>query len=74
MSVACESRSSIRGEQAFRFKHILIRESAYSGGSDHALWLDPGIGVPCPLLIQWPDRFYHSSLDGPGRCDPVSRS
>jgi class 3 adenylate cyclase/tetratricopeptide (TPR) repeat protein len=26
-----ESRSSISGEQAFRFKHILIREIAYSG-------------------------------------------
>jgi class 3 adenylate cyclase/tetratricopeptide (TPR) repeat protein len=26
-----ESRSSITGEQAFRFKHILIREIAYSG-------------------------------------------
>ena len=26
-----ESRSSITGEQAFRFKHILIRETAYAG-------------------------------------------
>jgi hypothetical protein len=48
------------------------RETPYSGGSDHALWLDPGIGVPCPMLIQWPDRFYHSSYDTPERCDPRS--
>ena len=44
----------------------------YSGGSDHALWLDPAIGVPCPMLIQWPDRYYHTDLDTPERCDPSS--
>jgi hypothetical protein len=51
---------------------LRARQVRYSGGSDHALWLDPGIGVPCPMLIQWPDRFYHSSLDTPDRCDPDS--
>lgn len=49
-----------------------IAEVPYSGGSDHALWLDPGIGVPCPMLIQWPDRYYHTDLDTPERCDPAS--
>jgi hypothetical protein len=44
----------------------------YSGGSDHAVWIDPAIGVPCPMLIQWPDRYYHSSLDTPERTDPAS--
>jgi class 3 adenylate cyclase/tetratricopeptide (TPR) repeat protein len=34
--VAPEERSSIRGEQAFRFKHVLIREVAYSGLSKSA--------------------------------------
>jgi hypothetical protein len=24
------------------------------------------------MLIQWPDRFYHSSYDTPDRCDPAS--
>ena len=47
-------------------------EVPYSGGSDHAVWLDPAAGVPCPLLIQWPDRYYHSDLDRPERCDPES--
>ncbi len=51
---------------------LRAREVPYSGGSDHAVWLDPGLGVPCPLLIQWPDRWYHSSLDSPERCDPRS--
>src|SRR5204863_223323 len=49
-----------------------LAEVPYSGGSDHALWLDPSAGVPCPMLIQWPDRYYHSNLDTPERCDPDS--
>jgi hypothetical protein len=49
-----------------------IADVPYSGGSDHALWLDPSAGVPCPMLIQWPDRYYHSDLDTPERCDPES--
>ncbi len=49
-----------------------VEEAAYSGGSDHAPWLDPSQGVPCPMLIQWPDRYYHSNLDTPDRCDPES--
>src|SRR5262249_50892127 len=39
-----------------------LADVPYSGGSDHALWLDPAAGVPCPMLIQWPDRYYHSDL------------
>ncbi|MBI5169308.1 MAG: DUF4910 domain-containing protein [Candidatus Eisenbacteria bacterium] len=51
------------------FAHEEVR---YGGGSDHAVWLDPARGVPCGMLIQWPDRYYHSNLDGPERCDPRS--
>ena len=49
-----------------------LGEIGYSGGSDHAVFIDPAIGVPCPMLIQWPDRFYHSSYDTPDRSDPRS--
>jgi hypothetical protein len=49
-----------------------MAEVPYSGGSDHAVFVDPSIGVPCPMLIQWPDRFYHSSHDTPDQCDPDS--
>ena len=35
----------------------------FSGGSDHAILSDPTVGVPTPMLIQWPDRFYHTSAD-----------
>ncbi len=49
-----------------------MAEVPYSGGSDHAALIDPAIGVPCPMLIQWPDRFYHSSHDTADKCDPRS--
>ncbi len=49
-----------------------IAEVPYGGGSDHAVLVDPAIGVPCPMLIQWPDRYYHSSHDTPEKCDPRS--
>lgn len=43
----------------------------FSGGSDHIILSDPTVGVPCPMLIQWPDRFYHTSADTPDRTDPA---
>jgi aminopeptidase YwaD len=42
----------------------------FSGGSDHYVFSDPSVGVPMPMLIQWPDRFYHTSADTPDRVDP----
>jgi hypothetical protein len=37
--------------------------AAFSGGSDHAEFSDSTIGVPCVMLLQWPDLFYHTSMD-----------
>jgi hypothetical protein len=54
------------------FSMTRMAEVPYSGGSDHAVLGDPAVGVPCPALIQWPDRFYHSSHDTPDKCDPRS--
>jgi aminopeptidase-like protein len=42
----------------------------FSGGSDHSVFSDPSVGVPMPMLIQWPDRYYHTSADTPDRVDP----
>jgi hypothetical protein len=47
-------------------------EVPFSGGSDHFILSDPTVGVPTPMLIQWPDRFYHTSADTPDRVDPQS--
>jgi hypothetical protein len=37
--------------------------TGFSGGSDHYVFSDPTVGVPMPMLIQWPDKFYHTSAD-----------
>ena len=47
-------------------------EVPYSGGSDHCVLIDPATGIPCPMLIQWPDRYYHSSHDTPDKTSPAS--
>ena len=47
-------------------------ETPFSGGSDHYVLSDPAVGVPTPMLIQWPDRFYHTAADTPDRTDPHS--
>jgi hypothetical protein len=44
----------------------------FSGGSDHYILADPSVGVPCPMIIQWPDKFYHTSLDTLDKVDPAS--
>ena len=54
------------------FSLARMSEVPFSGGSDHAVFIDPLIGIPCPMLIQWPDRYYHSSHDTPDKCDPAS--
>jgi len=46
-------------------------ENAHTGGSDHAEFVDSTIKVPCVMLLQWPDLFYHSSMD---TIDKVSSS
>src|SRR5262245_11987083 len=49
-----------------------MSEIAYSGGSDHIVFQDHSVDVPCPMLIQWPDRYYHTSHDTPDKTDPAS--
>lgn len=46
----------------------------FSGGSDHYILSDPSVGVPTPMIIQWPDRFYHTSQDTPDKVDPAMLS
>ncbi len=42
----------------------------FSGGSDHYIISDPTIGIPCPMIIQWPDKNYHTTDDSPYNLDP----
>ncbi|HWI52212.1 MAG TPA: M28 family metallopeptidase [Symbiobacteriaceae bacterium] len=67
--VAAESAPlSGSGRKYGLFRHAV---TAFSGGSDHYILSDPTVGVPCPMIIQWPDRFYHTSADTADKCDPA---
>ena len=37
--------------------------TAFSGGSDHAEFSNSTMSVPCVMLLQWPDLYYHTSMD-----------
>ena len=50
------------------FRHATV---GFSGGSDHYIFADPTVGVPMPMLIQWPDKFYHTSADTLDKVDPA---
>ncbi len=53
-------------------KFPLFRQASttFSGGSDHYILTDPSVGIPCPMLNQWPDKFYHTSEDTLDKVDP----
>lgn len=38
-------------------------KTAFSPGSDHSEFVDSSVGVPCVSMTQWPDKYYHSSMD-----------
>jgi hypothetical protein len=49
---------------------IKIQATPFSGGSDHFILSDPTVGVPTPMLLQWPDKYYHTSGDTPDKVSP----
>jgi aminopeptidase-like protein len=53
------------------FRHGII---PFSGGSDHYIFSDPSVGVPMPMIIQWPDKFYHTTADTLDKVDPAMLS
>jgi len=42
----------------------------YIGGSDHHVFVDPVWGIPATAYIEWPDKYYHTSLDVIDNLDP----
>jgi aminopeptidase YwaD len=45
-------------------------ENTFSGGSDHSEFNDATVGIPCVMLLQWPDIFYHTSEDTTDKVSP----
>jgi len=63
-------QSSLGGTSQFPL--FRYTTTPFSGGSDHIVTSDPAVGIPTPMLIQWPDRFYHTTADTMDRVDPKS--
>jgi hypothetical protein len=66
-SVKAEAKNLGGSSSYALFKHAV---TPFSGGSDHYVYSDPTVGVPCPMMIQWPDKFYHTSADTLDKVDP----
>jgi aminopeptidase-like protein len=47
---------------------VNVRETSYIRADN--IISDPMIGIPCPLLIEYPYTFYHSCADTPDKLDP----
>lgn len=42
----------------------------FTAGSDHYILSDPTVGIPTPMLGQWPDIHYHTAADTVECIDP----
>lgn len=70
-------RDGLGGEAhsfAGRSESPLVRQAAspYSNGSDHYILGDPSVGIPAPMIIEWPDRFYHTTADTLEKVSPAT--
>jgi hypothetical protein len=53
-----DSQTGFGSSSTFRYRTI-----PFSGGSDHAEFTQTDTAVPCIMLLQWPDLYYHTSED-----------
>ena len=68
LEAVTEEAKNLAGTTSYAlFKYAI---SPFSGGSDHYILSDPTVGIPSPMLIQWPDKFYHTSADTLDKVDP----
>lgn len=68
LEAVTEEAKNLAGNTSYAlFKYAI---SPFSGGSDHYILSDPTVGIPSPMLIQWPDKFYHTSADTLDKVDP----
>jgi aminopeptidase YwaD len=62
-----QEAANFTGTTNYSTYHYL--QTRFSGGSDHYIVSDPSIGIPCPMIIQWPDKHYHTTTDTPFNLD-----
>jgi hypothetical protein len=53
-----------------RYRYFWCLPAKYDGND--CIISDPSIGVPAIQITQWPDRFYHTSLDTPDKVSDYS--
>lgn len=51
-------------------QNVMTREEEFVLGSDHYVLSDPAVNIPCVMLGQMPDLYYHTSSDTVSRIDP----
>jgi hypothetical protein len=51
---------------------IRYKEAPFASGSDHYILSDPSVGIPTPMINDWPDKFYHTSVDTPDKVSPTA--
>ncbi|MBQ7888638.1 MAG: DUF4910 domain-containing protein [Erysipelotrichaceae bacterium] len=67
LDYAAEEVPNLSGKLVAKTNHTF---ESFSGGSDHTVFSDPTIGVPCCMLGQWPDLNYHTATDTLDVIDP----
>ena len=68
MDYASKETPNLSGDMVAYTNHTV---EAFTGGSDHTVFSDPTIGIPCCMLGQWPDLNYHTATDTLDVIDPA---
>ncbi len=56
-------KSHVESVQDFLDFPFAVYMRNFEGGSDHLIFQDFNFRLPMPMLIHWPDRFYHTDMD-----------
>ncbi len=67
LDYAAKEVPNLAGQLVSKTNHTF---ESFCGGSDHTVFSDPTIGVPCCMLGQWPDLNYHTATDTLDVIDP----
>lgn len=68
MKQAAREAAAFSGDYVSLTNHSV---SQFTGGSDHTVYSDPTINIPCCMLGQWPDLNYHTATDTIDVIDPA---
>lgn len=67
MDYAAKEVENIGDNMVAKTNHVV---DLYTSGSDHIIFSDPTIGIPCCMVGQWPDLNYHTATDTLDVIDP----